>query len=105
MIDKETIEAENLTYDEIIEVIMEVTGYERILAVELYEIEMGIGDGDVIVEDGPANLEAIMAAAPEGDQAIGQYLMELVAEETITIDDVTFLLDNKEMFAKHGRGG
>lgn len=44
--------------------------------------------------DLPDNLQSIVDNAPEGDQAIAKYLKDLMSNETITADEVNFLLDS-----------
>jgi hypothetical protein len=53
-------------------------------------------DGDFSVSPDialPKNLKSIVAKAPKEDKDIGEYLKNLVADDTITIDEVTFLIE------------
>lgn len=93
MIDDQVIEDENLSHEDVIDIIQEVTGYDRTLAEFVYAIEMKEENSDIIF-DIPDKLQSVIDDAPGGDKAIGQYLKNLVANDTITTDDVTFLIDS-----------
>jgi hypothetical protein len=54
-------------------------------------------DGDFTISDDinlPSSLKSVVSNAPQGDQAIGIYLSDLVKVGKITTDDVTFLIDS-----------
>jgi hypothetical protein len=44
--------------------------------------------------DLPDDLIDIVSKAPKGDEAIGKYLKDLVANDIITIDDIDFLINS-----------
>lgn len=94
MIDDQVIEDENLSHEDIIDIIQEVTGYDRTLAEFVYAIEMKEENSDIIF-DIPDKLQSVIDDAPPGgDKAIAQYLKNLVGNGTITTDDVTFLINS-----------
>lgn len=93
MIDRKDIKEGNLSHEDVIDIIQEVTGRDRISAEFIYAIEKGEIDGDII-SNIPDNLKDVISNAPQGSRAIGQYLKDLVANDTITTDDVTFLIDS-----------
>lgn len=92
-IDEKTIKDENLGREDVIDLIQEATNSDRITAEFIYAIETGEKSGDIIF-DIPDKLQSVIDDAPSGDKAIGQYLKDLVADDTITTDDVTFLIDS-----------
>lgn len=93
MISKQTIKDENLSHEDVIDIIQDVTGQDHISAEFIYAIEMGQIEGNII-SDVPDNFQDVISNTPKNDKAIGQYLKDLVADGTITTDDVTFLIDS-----------
>jgi hypothetical protein len=56
---------------------------------KMFEIEPLETESDI-----PDNLKSVISSAPKKDGAIGQYLKDLVADDTITIDEATFLIES-----------
>ncbi len=93
MISEQTIKDENLGHEDVIDVIQDVTGHDRISAEFIYAIEIGESSGDVIA-DIPDSLQSVIDNAPDGDKAIAEYLQGLLANEAISIGETNFLLDS-----------
>ncbi|MHC4635839.1 MAG: hypothetical protein ACYSYU_11655 [Planctomycetota bacterium] len=55
----------------------------------MFEIEPLETESDI-----PDNLKSVVSNAPKKDGAIGQYLKDLVADDIITIDEATFLIES-----------
>lgn len=103
MISDQDIKDANLSSEDIIKIVMETTGSDRVEAQFILDIEAGKIDGDVISvsdEDIRNELKPIVDKAPVDDQGLGQYLKDLLDDKIITIEDVTFLLDNEDMFTQ-----
>lgn len=56
-----------------------------------------ISPDEIQVSDGisiPKSLETVVANAPQDNEAIEQYLKNLVSDGTVTTDDMAFLIDS-----------
>lgn len=69
MIDKKAIKENNLSREDIIKIIMDVTGNDRAMAEFIYALETGEVDGDVIALDEKGN-EIKVKQPPSGRPSI-----------------------------------
>lgn len=100
MIDEKTIKDAKLSDDDILDVIQEATGVDRITAGFIRALEDGEIDGDIFVEISD-EAQSVIDNAPTDDEGLGEYLKDQLKLKKISLDEFDYVLqaisENREI--------
>lgn len=91
MIDKKTIKNAKLSDDDILDVIQEATGVDRITAGFIRSLEDDEIDGDIFVEISD-EVQSVIDNAPAEDKGLGEYLRDQLKLKKISLDEFDYVL-------------
>ncbi len=90
MIDEKTIKDAKLSDDDILDVIQEVTGVDRITAATIRAIEDDEIDGDIFVEISD-EAQSVIDNAPTDNKELGEYLKDQLKLKKISLDEFDYV--------------
>lgn len=91
VIDEKTIKNAKLSDDDILDVIQEATGVDRITAGFIRALEDDEIDGDIFVEISD-EVQSVIDNAPTDDEELGEYLKDQLKLKKISLDEFDYVL-------------